>query len=135
MTPYVASTSKNNRQRIQIKRWYALGQRRCHCCGVQLIYQPNCDNSATFEHLVPKSAGGTLHANNGLMICRKCNHTRGNQCWIKFVKTNNLPKQEWLIRRYINAVKFYQTGHSKRNINVSFKLINVHIGQVNIVSK
>jgi hypothetical protein len=135
MTPYVASVSKNNKQRMQIKRWYALGQRRCPCCGVQLVYQPECDNSATFEHLVPKSQGGTLHAKNGLMICRKCNHTRGNTCWISFVKKNKLPKQEWLIQRYLDAVKFYGRGEGSRTIGVSFKRINIYIDQVNITGK
>jgi hypothetical protein len=135
MPPYVASVSKNNRQRMQIKRWYALGQRRCACCSVQLIYQPTYNNSATFEHLVPKSQGGTFHANNGLMICRKCNHTRGHQCWIKFVNKNNFPKKEWLIQRYIAAVDFYTHGVGKREISISTKTINVYINQVNIMDK
>jgi hypothetical protein len=135
MTPYVAPVSKNNRARVQIRRWYALGQRRCPCCGVQLVYQPHNDNSATFEHLVPKSQGGTFHPNNGLMICRKCNQVRGNKCWIKFVKRHKLPKQEWLIQRYLNAVQFYSTGPAKRPIGVSLHTINIHINQVNIAGK
>jgi 5-methylcytosine-specific restriction endonuclease McrA len=135
MTPYVASVSKNNKQRMQIKRWYKLGQRRCPCCGVQLVYQPKCDNSATFEHLVPRSQGGTLHAINGLMICSKCNHTRGNTCWISFVKKNKPPKQEWLIQRYLAAVKYYGRGAGSRPISVSFKRINIYINQVNIAGK
>lgn len=46
--------SHNARYKHKIN-WYLLGQRRCHCCGVQLNWADGHKNSASVEHLIPKS--------------------------------------------------------------------------------
>lgn len=33
---------------------------------------------ATFEHIIPYSLGGPETWGNGLMLCRRCNHRKGN---------------------------------------------------------
>lgn len=64
--------------------WYNLGQRRCHCCGVQLNWCGDFKNSATIEHLVPKSQGGTLAIPNVLVVCGDCNKARKNKDYIQW---------------------------------------------------
>jgi hypothetical protein len=102
----------NRRMKCNVKYksrvlWYSLGQRRCHCCGVQLNWVPGHKNSASFEHLVPKSHGGTYHPKNGIVVCEGCNSKRRNTDWIEWVVRNQFPKKDWLIAKYIVAVEFY----------------------------
>jgi len=92
--------SKSQKAKI---RAYANGQRRCYC-GVQLNWTGRHSNSATFEHLVPRSQGGTWAKENGMIVCSKCNEKRANRCWIKYVNETNPPKKEWLIQKYLEAV-------------------------------
>lgn len=99
-------SNRNFKKRLQ---WFLLGQRRCHCCGVQMTWDSdNTPRSATVEHLVPASLGGTYHMVNTLVTCRRCNQARANKNWIEFVTENSFPKAEWLIGRYIKAANFYK---------------------------
>ena len=103
---------KNRKWKIRFQ-WFQLGQRRCPCCGVQLTWNSdNAHRSATVEHLVPASAGGTYHFQNTIVTCKGCNNARGAKNWIGFVRQNRFPKAEWLIGKYINAVEFYRR-HNK----------------------
>jgi len=74
---------------------YELGQRRCPLCSCQMVYNPCQPNTASFEHLVPKSSGGTEADVNGLVVCRRCNANRGNMCWEKWLNQLNPPKKEY----------------------------------------
>lgn len=108
----------NNSFRLRCK-WYGLGQRRCHCCGVQLNWCGIYPNTASIEHLVPKSQGGTYAFQNIIVVCITCNNVRKNKDYIKWVIHNNFPKKEWLIAKYFAAVQYYKdTG---QNINISTK--------------
>lgn len=95
------------------RNFYALGQRRCAYCGVQLHWRPDyssprCDkNAATVEHLVPKSHGGTYHDFNTVCICKRCNDRRNNDNLIEFLNERNIPKKEYFIRKYIRAIQHY----------------------------
>jgi len=111
------------------RKWFSLGQRRCYC-GRQLVWNPNLPNSATFEHLVPKSAGGTYHFFNSLLVCSDCNHRRGNTCWIKWINKLNPPKKEWLIQRYVDAVQEYRK--MDRQVQIRYKTVNVYIQNMTI---
>ena len=44
---------------------------KCHYCGRELY-----DATATIEHLVPLSQGGTNQRTNKVVACYKCNHAR-----------------------------------------------------------
>jgi len=51
---------------------------RCCYCGVRMgggTYEPT---AATFEHVVPRSRGGTNLVTNLVVACRRCNGERGN---------------------------------------------------------
>lgn len=114
---------KRLQKNLKFKRrfqWYQLGQRRCHCCGVQMTWENGnisdkhrTKRTATVEHLVPASKGGTMDTINILVTCWGCNNDRGNEDWIDFVQTNKFPKGEWLIARYLMAVEFYKNGGNR----------------------
>ena len=101
------------RTRAIKNRWYKLGQRRCHC-GVQLNWCGNYKNSATVEHILPKSAGGTLAKANTLIVCRKCNADRGSEPYEAFVSRLSIPKKEWLCEKAAIAERYYNDRDSRR---------------------
>lgn len=110
---------------------YKLGQRRCPLCGCQLVYNHHQPNTASFEHLVPKSKGGTCASRNGIVVCRRCNAERGNMCWVRWIEKINPPKKEYLLAKYLDAVAFYeQQGREITVRNVS--KIKVHIENLTV---
>lgn len=115
--------------------WYELGQRRCYC-GVQLNWTGNRGrNAASFEHLIPKSQGGTRHKQNGIIVCRKCNNDRGNKDWIEWIREKNPPKAEWLIQKYLDAHEFYRTHPIASAIKIKIKIkapVTINIGTMNV---
>ena len=111
-----------NRRFKKRVHWFQLGQRRCHCCGVQLNWAQNFNNSATVEHMVPTSKGGTFHDENILITCFSCNNKRGNTDWIEYVTKNNFPKSDWLIKKYLTAVEFYRTKNKKVHGSIFHKV-------------
>jgi len=50
---------------------------RCCWCGIDCIPEPNHKNSATIEHVTPRSLGGADEWENYAMACARCNHRRG----------------------------------------------------------
>ena len=100
-----------------IAKTYELGQRRCPVCCCQLVYNSNQKNTATFEHLVPKSSGGIDSFQNGLVVCRSCNNRRGNRCWLGWIVSEDSPKREYLARKYLESVKYHREVLSK-NIKI-----------------
>jgi hypothetical protein len=126
-----AAKIKNN---VKFKRkvdWYNLGQRRCHICCKQLVwvYHVSVKNSATLEHLVPSSQGGTISADNILIVCKCCNDERRNMNWIKWVNKKNPPKKEWLIEKYVTAVKNYKTKKVKIDQINFVTTVNIYLGK------
>lgn len=109
---------KTNRNFKKRAMWYRLGQRRCHCCGTQLNWTGEYKNSATVEHMVPASKGGTYHMVNTLVVCWLCNTARGDKDWIEWVDSNNMPKKEWLIDKYLESVEFYRGYNRKVHISI-----------------
>lgn len=66
------SNKKTKREKIADRyQW------RCYWCGCGLRRELGYQNSATIEHLVPKSQGGPDRIWNLAAACRRCNHTRG----------------------------------------------------------
>ena len=51
---------------------------RCCWCGTHMTFSSNCKNSATIEHVTPKSLGGEDHPDNYAVACNRCNSTRGS---------------------------------------------------------
>ena len=50
---------------------------RCCWCGCAVTEQRDKKNSATIEHIVPRSLGGANHPDNYAIACSSCNQKRG----------------------------------------------------------
>ena len=76
------STKEHKQFRKQVlARAQAMGITHCPACGTKLQYNNNGQrkpNSAEADHIIPASLGGTNHADNGRVLCAKCNSRRGN---------------------------------------------------------
>ena len=115
---------KTNRSFRKKLEWYNLGQRRCHCCGIQLHWgSTGSDQEASVEHMVPVSHGGTYDRPNILIVCRKCNRARGNKSWMQWIDSNDFPKKEWLLNKYLTAVEFYKSNPKKCRKGKSHKSV------------
>ena len=97
--------------------WYKMGQKRCPCCGVQLTWEHRASSkrSASVEHLVLKSHGGSNHQFNLLVLCVNCNADRGNSDWFEWIEKKQPAKKEWLEQKFISAVEKYYDGSSQTN--------------------
>lgn len=89
------------------EKFYSLGHSRCHYCCRQLNYSSGFRNSATVEHIIPKSKGGTLALKNCLVVCAECNTKRADKDFIGFVTGSKFPRQGWLKSKHVEAGKFY----------------------------
>lgn len=52
----------------------------CHYCGSELVRWNDSErswNSATIDHVVPRSKGGKHHVSNIVLCCWTCNCTKG----------------------------------------------------------
>lgn len=65
---------------------------RCHWCKAFLT-----EETATIEHLKPRSKGGTHADENLALACADCNHARGS--------TDNPVKARKKIERHLNKLK------------------------------
>jgi len=76
--------------RLKIRRELWLRQRgKCACCGAD-THLHLCDGGekkrlATYEHVIPKSAGGGNGVDNGVITCHECNNKRGVLPFDEFV--------------------------------------------------
>lgn len=77
-TSFMARIKYEQALKVYIRSRCAEAQNhKCCYCGRPTIEIPNKNNSATLEHVVPKSQGGPLTYENSVMACAKCNHKRG----------------------------------------------------------
>lgn len=64
---------------------------RCHYCGRVLTLNRTqgrrFKNFATFDHVIPRSKGGSVHdINNIVLACKPCNNMRGDMDYGEFIK-------------------------------------------------
>lgn len=78
--------------------------RPCHYCGIGMTKRGTRDKrSATRDHIIPKSRGGTGSPINTIMCCRKCNNEKGDFTGVEY--------REWIrAGRPPNREAFYMTG-------------------------
>jgi Fe-S-cluster-containing dehydrogenase component len=57
---------------------------RCHWCAQACREDIGWMNSATIEHVLPRSQGGPNEPWNLVMACHRCNTARHDQCWESF---------------------------------------------------
>jgi len=58
---------------------------RCCWCGIRTVDEENHYNSATLEHILPKSKNGKSHPDNYVMSCHACNMKRGTMTVEEFM--------------------------------------------------
>jgi hypothetical protein len=60
----------------------------CFYCSRPMTFLPRAKDrdgsNITIEHLVPLSQGGPRLPWNEVGACQRCNHARGDGCWITF---------------------------------------------------
>jgi len=64
---------------------------RCCWCGCHTTPLRDAANSATTEHIIPRSLGGSDDSENLAMSCNRCNNARGNASVEDFI--NKKPRQ------------------------------------------
>jgi hypothetical protein len=52
---------------------------KCCWCGTDCVPESGNNNSATIEHVQPRSKGGEDHWDNYAMACARCNNKRGTR--------------------------------------------------------
>lgn len=61
-------------KRYRRKGWLRGAKKKCPYCGVILSAR-----TATVDHIVPKSKGGTNRRENKQLACRRCNAAKGSR--------------------------------------------------------
>ena len=64
----------------EVQRW------RCCWCLCEMRGEQGYKNSATIEHITPRSCGGTDHISNLAIACNRCNNRRGSIPWEEFLQ-------------------------------------------------
>jgi len=59
---------------------------RCCWCGVHMTEKRGHENSATIEHITPRSCGGPDDPSNYAVACDRCNNRRKDQPWEVFIQ-------------------------------------------------
>ena len=73
------------------------GQTRCPHCNTELDYKQGLKpNSAEPDHITPYSMGGRDHIDNLVVICRRCNQSKGKRQAPKTIANKPLPtSRKW----------------------------------------
>jgi hypothetical protein len=70
----------------EVQRW------RCCWCYCEMRGEQGFKNSATIEHITPRSCGGTDHITNLAIACNRCNNRRGNTPWEDFLQAMEMSR-------------------------------------------
>lgn len=66
-------TNKTSWTRKRVRRLMARDGTACWICGIELTI-----DTATLDHIIPRSKGGTFALHNLRLACSPCNNKRGN---------------------------------------------------------
>lgn len=63
------------------------GNALCHYCKIEcrLSFSSEYKNSATVDHKIPKSKGGTNDRENLVLACNECNNAKGDRSYEDFI--------------------------------------------------
>lgn len=112
-------------RRLQRAREELWGKRpRCGWCGhaVVILYKPtpHPPDTATIDHLVPLSEGGTHDIDNLMLACISCNRLRGNApaetfaAWLR-TKAGRIWKSQRPVTRATRAHALITDWHNARH--------------------
>lgn len=95
-------------QRIFLRCRLAEAQNwKCCWCGTECRPEPEHKNSATIEHVIPRSCGGEDVEDNMAMACYDCNQKRGVldiDVFLERVNTGYMPQKQ-MTRKEVNHNK------------------------------
>jgi 5-methylcytosine-specific restriction endonuclease McrA len=77
-------TYKKNEQLRQVKILYLNQSPYCIYCGIPLTY-----DTATLDHIIPKSRRGTDQLANLVLCCNQCNEEKGCLSLQNFITSRN----------------------------------------------
>lgn len=131
----MSKNGSNNRVRNHVARLYEEQDGKCYYCGTPDMYirgnvtkkyhRYNRHFMATFDHIVPKSEGGTYKFENGVCACLYCNSTRGNITVEAFIEKLDVQLKHKTIRirdpETANTVKYPSPKQLKIQINRAAK--------------
>lgn len=79
--PWASSSLRTRRWRALTARDQRDGKLFCHWCAREVFRQPGetrgHPHTATIDHVIPRSRGGTNDLSNLVIACSPCNHKRG----------------------------------------------------------
>jgi len=72
----------------EVQRW------RCCWCLCEMRGEQGFKNSATIEHITPRSCGGIDHVTNLAVACSRCNNRRGSIPWEEFLQAVEMSRPQ-----------------------------------------
>lgn len=113
----------NTARRRKLRPKLAAAQdNKCYYCGTLTTLEQRKINSATIEHLIPRSLGGTNRIENLVMCCASCNSLRGNLPIEDFIyppdRSTKKGRRQFQQRKLVNN---YKTSHSRRLLDEMLK--------------
>ena len=68
---------------------------RCYYCGTPVRRRRHWPrrtprDAATLDHIIPRSRGGEITADNVVLACFRCNNDRGDQPFEVYIRRRNL---------------------------------------------
>ncbi len=80
------------------------GSTFCHYCGCEF----KDSSEIAFDHILPKSKGGTDSSDNLIAVCKNCNSSKGKKDFLEwFIKTNGYFPPLYLYSLYLKLVYYY----------------------------
>lgn len=86
-------------KRLKYFEYMALQNGKCFSCGIEMESTNGEDNSATWEHVIPRSKRGKF--NTMVLSCKLCNQKRGNRGPTK----NEKKRAHHLFNEYVSLQK------------------------------
>ena len=79
-----SAETRSQKKKFRKDKLFEFQDGRCFWCQEKMFLGKNNPNSATIDHLVPRSKGGRNFESNYVIACHECNVSRGARSAIKW---------------------------------------------------
>lgn len=86
----LTAQEKRMNRKARIKAYYKAQHGECAYCGQRMTLKLDMPNSATIDHIIPRSKGGRSNKFNEIAACATCNRIKGDQPLYTVVRTLKL---------------------------------------------
>lgn len=76
---HTGKTSTGKKRPVVLCRLYNLQRGVCALCGEKMTLDHDMTNTATLDHIIPRSRGGHNGRKNLQAACFRCNNKKGNE--------------------------------------------------------